>query len=198
MVSGRLHSFRFRTHWCFFKCSPFKWLPVWSGFRVAYLIYFAFHNFLGIIIHVQYMYIYIHTDTYIYIYIYIWVTHIIIIRESEVSTFSIVLIFFRCVSEVVAPSSVSYFVFVNTMQSMMYANGSIHYGLKVEFIYVHIIQSHSSHYGKLSEGTEHITYQVYSVRCVFTIKPISVVHTIDGIVWLSFKNANHWLFFWVR
>ena len=77
------------------------------------------------------------------------IAHVVIIIKLEVSTFPIVIIFFRgCVSEMfVASYSVTYciyitgnreFVFIIIVQFMMSANGQIRFDLKIVFIYLYI------------------------------------------------------------
>ena len=85
-------------------------------------------------------------------------------------TFPIVVIFFRgCVSEmVVLPYSVIYDIYISEhwdlvsiicvqfidVQSMVFANDRIHYGLQVVFVCLQITPSHYHHYADSSEGIE--------------------------------------------
>ena len=96
---------------------------------------------------------------------YIFIAHVIIIIKSEVSTFPIVIIFFRgCVSEMFVTSySVTFciyipgngeFVFIIIVQFMMSANSQIHFDLKIVFVYLHVTPSHYHHCEGLSEDIE--------------------------------------------
>ena len=100
------------------------------------------------------------------------IIHLIFIIKSEVSTFPIVVIFFRgYVSEmVVLPYSVivllhiylentgtvfQLFVFsLFDVQSMVFANDRIHYGLQVVFVCLQITPYHYHHCADSSEGIE--------------------------------------------
>ena len=85
------------------------------------------------------------------------ITHLIIIIKSEVSTFPFVVIFFRgCVSEMVVLSSREHrdLVSIIDVQSMVFANNRIHYGLQVVFVCLQTTPSHYHHYAELSESIE--------------------------------------------
>ena len=93
------------------------------------------------------------------------IAHVIIIIKSEVSTFPIVIIFFRgCVSEMFVTSySVTYRIYIlgkpgicfhYFMQFMMSANSQIRFDLKIVFVYLYITPSHYHHCASLSEDIQ--------------------------------------------
>ena len=102
----------------------------------------------------------------VYVIEKICLAHVIIILKSEVSTFPIVIIYFRgCVSEVFVTSySVIYciytfrenreFVFIISVQFMMSANSQIRFDLKIVFVYLCITPSQYHHCASLSEDIE--------------------------------------------
>ena len=84
--------------------------------------------------------------------------HVIIIIKLEVSTFPIVIIFFRgCVSEMFLTSySVTYCIKIPGKPGlfMVSANNRIRFVLKIVFVCLYITQSHYHHCANLSEDIE--------------------------------------------
>ena len=115
------------------------------------------------------------------------IAHVIIIIKSEVSTFPIVIIFFRgCVSVMFVISySVTYNIYIpgkpGIVQFMMSANSPIRFDLKIIFVYLYITPSHYHHCASLSEDIElikclsDIVCQVCKIRHI-----ISVIHYKTG------------------
>ena len=93
------------------------------------------------------------------------IAHVIIIIKSEVSTFPIVIIFFRgCVSEILLhhiPLLIAYtfrekreFVFIIIVLFMISANNRIRFVLKIVFACLYITPSHYHHCANLPEDIE--------------------------------------------
>ena len=112
------------------------------------------------------------------------IAQVIIIIKSEVSTFPIVIIFFR-----------------GCVQFMMSAHIRIRFGLQILHVLVCLYStpSHYHHCANLSEGIELINAcQIYVVECVSKIKHIlSVIHyticyhyTICGAVCFQFTHSS--------
>ena len=129
------------------------------------------------------------------------IAHVIIIIKSEVSTFPIVIIFFRgCVPEMFFTSySVTYciynreFVFIIIVQLMMSANIWIRFGSQNVFVCLYITPSHYHHCANLSETIELIKcLSDIFVEGVSKIKHIlSVIHyTICGAVCFQFTHFS--------
>ena len=116
-------------------------------------------------------------NTYKCLYVFNWpisvlgdwkdvsIAHVIIIIKSEVSTFPIVIIFFRvlclrCLLHHIL-SLISYtfrenreFVFIIIVQFMMSANIRIRFGLQIVLVCLFSAPSHYHHCANLSEGIE--------------------------------------------
>ena len=95
----------------------------------------------------------------------IFIAHVIIIIKSEVSTFTIVIIFFRGrVSEMFVASYSAciaytfrencFFVFIIIVQFMISANSRIRYGPQIVFVCLYITPSHYHHCANLSADIE--------------------------------------------
>ena len=130
----------------------------------------------------------------------LFIAHVIIIIKSEVSTFPIFFIFFRCcVPEMFVTSySVTYciyipgkpgLVFISIVQFMMSANSRIRFGLQIAFVCLYITPPHCANFiGR------HWPYKmpadIWFVECVSKIKHIlSVIHyTIYGAVCFQFTH----------
>ena len=122
---------------------------------------------------------------------YMSIAHVIIIIKSEVSTFPIVIIFFRgCVSEIFVTSYSAYtfresweFVFIIIVQFMMRANIQIHFDLKIVFVNLYITPSHYHHCASLSEDIE-------LIKCLSDI--VCRVCESDKAYSLSYQLQNTW------
>ena len=112
------------------------------------------------------------------------IAHVIIIIKLEVSTFPIVIIFFRgCVIEMFVTSySVTYCIYVlgktricfhYYVQFMMSTNIWIRFGLQIILVCLYSTTPHYHHCANLSEGIELINAcQIYFFECVSKIKHI--------------------------
>ena len=116
------------------------------------------------------------------------IAHVIIIIKSEVSTFPIVIIFFRsCVPEMFVTSySVTYciyvpgnreFVFIISVQLMMSANIWISFGLQIVLVCLYSTPSHYHHCANLSEGiVRYILSSVWVRLSIFS--PLSIIQYV--------------------
>ena len=105
------------------------------------------------------------TDPFQFRWLKGYIYHVIIIIKSEVSTFPIVIIFFRgrvsrCLLNYIL-SRIAYtfrenwdFVLTIIMQFMMSANSRIRYGLQIVFVCLYITPSHYHHCANLSVDIE--------------------------------------------
>ena len=131
---------------------------------------------------------------------------LIIIIKSEVSSFTIVVMFFRgCVPEVAVPHMLSvwyicipgnlfFFCPLILCSLMMCANTRVHYDPMVEFICLYITLPPYHHYTDLSESIELLKCLAgtFCLECLSNIKSIiSIIFHASFIILLSPSNRKN-------